>query len=198
MPTIKGDPVAKANIKNIAIPLGGFKTIVIDPPWPYGKWGKASIAPKGSHYAPNDSIIPYETMTLEEIKEMPVFSLSAINCDLYLWTTQKYLPFSFELLKHWKFKYCQILTWCKTPMGTGQGGLYCPTTEFLILARRGKMPSNKKRMDTTWWNFKRQGKHSKKPEEFQDIIDTQSDSPKVELFARRERSGWSTWGNELT
>lgn len=179
------------------LPDKKYKTIVVDPPWHYGKWGKASIAPRGSSYEPQDSVIPYETMTVKEIMGLPLQDIAADNCDLYLWTTQKYLPDSFEVLKAWGFKYCQTLTWCKKPKGTGQGGLYCPTTEFLLLGRKGKMPKNKKRLDTTWWEVKRPMKHSKKPENFQDIIEKQSNSPRIELFARRERAGWDTWGDEV-
>ena len=109
-------------------------------------------------YNENEIPIPYETMSVEEIKALKVADLADENCELYLWTTQKYLPDAFEVLKAWGFKYCQTLTWCKTPMGTGQGGVYCPTTEFLLLGRKGKMPKVK-RIDTTWWNVKRTNKH---------------------------------------
>lgn len=56
----------------------------------------------------------------------------------------------------------------------------------------------KKRVDTTWWNVKRhQNCHSHKPEFFQDVIEAQSDGPRLELFARRKRHGWASWGNEI-
>ena len=178
-----------------------YKTIVADPPWKYGTWGKASDSPLARKKFPNgqwekDFDIPYETMSVEEIKALNVAGLADENCELYLWTTQKYLPDAFEVLKAWGFKYCQTLTWCKTPRGTGQGGVYCPTTEFLILGRKGKMPKVK-RIDTTWWNVKRTANHSKKPEFFQDLIETVSDSPQLEMFARRKRKNWDVWGNEV-
>ncbi|MDD5693570.1 MAG: MT-A70 family methyltransferase [Patescibacteria group bacterium] len=159
------------------IQQGGYRTILVDPPWQYGVWGNSYL-------------------TVEQIKAIPVKSLANKNCELYLWTTQKYLPDSFEVLKAWGFKYCQTLTWCKKPMGKGQGGVYTPTTEFLILARLGKMPKVE-RIDTTWWEVKRQNKHSKKPECFQDIIETVSEAPRLEMFARRYRMGWDVWGNEV-
>lgn len=174
-----------------------YKTIVIDPPWKYGKWGKGS---SNALYADKEfnveKDLPYNWMSIEEIKALPIKEISDSDCELYLWTTQKYLPDAFEVLKAWGFKYCQTLTWCKTPMGTGQGGVYCPTTEFLILGRNGKMPKVK-RIDTTWWNVKRTNKHSKKPEFFQDLIETVSDAPRLEMFARRERKGWDVFGNEV-
>ena len=183
-------------IKNLE-DAGLYKTIVSDPPWKYGKWGKASVAPRGSSYSPTDSNMPYKTMSVEEISAIPVSEIADKNCDLYLWTTSKYLPDSFSVLTAWGFKYCQTLTWCKKPKGLGQGGLYCPTTEFCLLARKGSMPKGKTRIDTTWWQVKRTMKHSQKPEFFQDIIELQSDEPRIELFARRERPGWDVWGDEV-
>lgn len=172
-----------------------YKTIVVDPPWQYGIWGKAN--PKSR---PNSITyeIPYPTMTIDEITNLPIQTLAAENCELYLWTTQKYLPFSFAVLIAWGFKYCQTLTWCKKPRGTGQGGIYCPTTEFLILARQGKMPKAK-RINSTWFLTKRpHNSHSTKPEFFQNMIEKVTDSPRIELFARRKRDGWTVWGNEVS
>ena len=124
-----------------------YKTIIVDPPWKYGKWGTNSGKGSRGDFSGRKNItidLPYSYMTIDEIKGLPIKSLSDENCELYLWTTQKYLPDAFEVLKAWGFKYCQTLTWCKTPRGTGQGGVYCPTNEFLILARRGKMPKTKR------------------------------------------------------
>jgi N6-adenosine-specific RNA methylase IME4 len=53
-----------------------------------------------------------------------------------------------------------------------------------------------KRVPTTWWNWKR-GKHSVKPDAFQEMIETVSPGPYLELFARRKRDGWEAWGNEV-
>lgn len=176
--------------------LKRYSTIVVDPPWRYGKWGKAS-KPNYEGHIPKESDLPYDWMSVDEIKALPVGSLANKNCELYLWTTQKYLPDTFEVIKVWGFKYCQTLTWCKKPMGKGQGGVYCPTTEFLILARRGKMPKVE-RVDTTWWQVSRAWKtHSKKPEFFQDLIEQVSEAPRLEMFARREREGWDVFGNEV-
>ena len=178
-----------------------YKTIVVDPPWKYGVWGKNSgNGIRGDFSGRKDVItkIPYQTMTVQEISELPVAKLADDDCDLYLWVTQKYMPDVFSVIKSWGFRYCQMLTWCKAPRGLGQGGLFCPTTEFIILGRKGKMPKEKRRKDSTWWQIKRpHNSHSSKPEFFQDIIETVSNSPRIELFARRKREGWDVWGNEV-
>ena len=101
-----------------------YKTIVIDPPWKYGKWA----APKNRKSQEYD--LPYNYMTIDEIKGLPIKNLADENCELYLWTTQKYLPTAFDVLKAWGFKYCQTLTWCKKPRGTGQGGFIALRMNF--------------------------------------------------------------------
>jgi N6-adenosine-specific RNA methylase IME4 len=193
---------ARGLLDTLVIPHGGYKCIVADPPWQYGKWGAASDSETARKKFPNGQWAEqfekgYGHLSVEEISSMPVGSIAADDCDLYLWTTGKYLPAAFDVMKAWGFKYCQTLTWCKAPRGTGQGGLYCPTTEFVLLGRRGKMPKGKTRVDSTWWQVKRTNKHSKKPEFFQDLIERMSDGPRVELFARRPRDGWAVWGNEV-
>jgi len=171
-----------------------YQIIYADPPWKYGSWGKANPLSR-----PNCKVypMPYPTMTIDEISSLNVNSLAGDNCELYLWTTQKYLPESFNVMKAWGFKYCQTLTWCKQPRGLGQGGVYCPTNEFLLLGRVGKMPKFR-RIDTTWFNVKRpHNSHSTKPSFFRELIEKVSYAPRIELFAREKTPGWDVWGNEV-
>jgi N6-adenosine-specific RNA methylase IME4 len=184
--------------------MNKYKTIVADPPWRYGKWGAGSATTQTSREflvstTKNDTgnlPLPYPSMSLQEIAALPIPALADEDCELYVWTTQKYLPHTFPLLKGWGFYYCETLTWCKEPRGTGQGGLFTPTTEFIVHGRIGKMPK-KQRIDTTWWKVTRPVHHSQKPESFQDIIEQVSDAPRLEMFARRYRLGWDSYGNEI-
>lgn len=171
-----------------------YQTIYADPPWKYGKWGKPSNKLFKRYNEEFD--LPYPSMTIDEIKNLKVAELAEDNCQLFLWVTSKYLPFVFEIVKEWGFTYSQVVVWCKTPRGLGQGGLFTPTTEFLIVARKGKMPKVR-RIDTTWFNWKRTNIHSKKPPEAYDLIEKVSNAPYLELFARNKRDGWDVWGNEV-
>jgi N6-adenosine-specific RNA methylase IME4 len=178
-----------------------YRTIVIDPPWKYGAWGRPSgRGSRAGTFRPEicEPIpLPYQSISLSEISALPIPELADIDCELYVWTTQKYLPHTFPLLEKWGFKYCETLTWCKEPRGTGQGGLFTPTTEFIVHGRIGKMPK-KQRVNTTWWKVTRpQNSHSTKPESFQDVIEQVSDMPRLEMFARRYRLGWDAFGNEV-
>ena len=182
----------------IPFPDKKYQVIYADPPWEYGSWGKPSKMSQASKGVQDIVIpMPYPTMSVDEICRMPVSLLADTNCELYLWTTQKYLKDAFKVIDSWMFKYCQTITWCKKPRGLGQGGIYCPTTEFLLLVRKGKMPKVR-RIDSTWFLTKRpHNHHSKKPDFFRELIETVTNEPRIELFARQETEGWDVWGNEV-
>ncbi len=180
-----------------------YRTIVADPPWHYsGQWplgalGKADAVRNGDavDYR-RASAIPYPTMSVEEISALPVADLAGAQAHLYLWTTNKYLPESFAVVSAWGFRYSQTLIWAKTPMGIGPGGTWSQSTEYVLFCRRGVL-NTAKRWDSTWFNWPRMGKaHSRKPEAFLDMVEATSPGPYLELFARRQRLGWDTWGNE--
>jgi N6-adenosine-specific RNA methylase IME4 len=172
-----------------------YRTIVADPPWHYGKFNTFSGGKVRSprYHDPRD--LPYATLTVDEIAELPVDALAADAAHLYLWTTQRYLWDAPKVAEAWGFKPSCVLTWCKAPMGTGLGFAYAPTTEFVVFAHRGGLQPQS-RQPSTWWQWKR-GAHSAKPEAFLDIVETVSPGPYLELFARRRRLGWDVWGNEV-
>ena len=190
----------EGNSRLIPFPDKKYSTIYADPPWKYGVWGKNSgRGCRGDFSGRKDVVapLPYPTMTVDEISQMPIGGLTNKNCELYLWTTQRYLPIVFGVVSSWGFKYCQTLIWCKKPRGTGQGGVYCPTNEFLILGRKGKMPKVR-RVDSTWFEVKRpHNSHSTKPHFFRELVESVSDEPRIELFARQKTEGWDVWGNEV-
>lgn len=167
-----------------------YSTIVADPPWEQPKGGPDRRA--DTHGVP--STLPYPVMPLEEIKALPVESFAAKDAHLYLWTTNFRLEDAYEVARAWGFKPSTLLTWCKVPKGVGLGGTFSLSSEFILFARRGSLPSLR-RVERTWFTWPR-GSHSRKPEAFLDLVETVSPGPYLELFARRNRLGWHTWGNE--
>lgn len=144
--------------------------------------------------------IPYETMTLDDITALPVREFAEDNSHLYLWTTNRFLRDTYDIAEAWGFKFSTLLTWCKPPQGLGMGGAYTITTEFCLFCRRGSLPPLR-RWDSSWARVSRPYEnghiaHSVKPEAFLDIIEQVSPGPYLEMFARRQRLGWDTWGNE--
>lgn len=70
------------------------------------------------------------------------------------------------------------------------------TLSFTELARLPiRELSERRRLNTTWFQWPRR-EHSRKPEAFLDLVESVSPGPYLELFARRQRLGWDTWGNE--
>ena len=181
-----------------------YRTIVADPPWPMPETGKRNAAPGAkdwwTRFAGRSVKLPYESMPLEAIAALPIEDLSEDDAHLYLWTTNRFLEDAYRIARGWDFKPSQLLTWCKPPIGLGFGGAFCTTTEFILFARRGSLKTLQ-REDSTWWNWSRPYvdghiAHSAKPEAFLDMVERVSPGPYLELFARRNRLGWDTWGNE--
>jgi N6-adenosine-specific RNA methylase IME4 len=137
-------------------------------------------------------------MTVEEIRELMVGRFADPDgCHLYLWVPNRYVEEGYDVARAWGFKPGQLLTWCKAPRGLGLGGTYVSTTEFILFSRRGRLQyQGAPRCDTTWFNWPRQREHSRKPDGALDLIESVSPGPYLELFARRQRLGWDTWGNE--
>jgi N6-adenosine-specific RNA methylase IME4 len=133
-------------------------------------------------------------MTLDEIACLPVDELAEREAHLYVWTTNAFLEETYELVRGWNFRVSQVLVWAKPPRGLGMGGAFTNTTEFVMFGWRGRL-APRKRIDTSWFQWKR-GEHSRKPEAFLDLVESVSRGPYLELFARRNRLGWDTWGNE--
>jgi N6-adenosine-specific RNA methylase IME4 len=75
-------------------------------------------------------------MSLGEIVALPVAALAQPGAHLYLWTTQRHLWEAKRIAEGWGWRVGKVLTWCKEPMGLGQGGAFTNTTEFILFCRR--------------------------------------------------------------
>lgn len=175
---------------------GCYRTIVADPPWRYDYKG-----------GPGDQEPPwrsrgktcYPTMALDDIKAIDVASLAAPGCHLYVWATQPLLPAAFEVIEAWGFHYATMLTWLKPGPGAGRG--WRGNTEQLLVARRAPIRPFLGRSDEGSWfevdaAIASRGEHSAKPDLFMDRIEAMSPGPRLEMFSRRARFDWDTWGNE--
>lgn len=167
-----------------------YRTIVADPPWAVERSFGGANWRNGERDRP---ALDYPTMSLRDIRWLPVRKLAEDNAHLYLWTTNQYLREAFGLPQYWGFSPASLLTWCK-PRGGFVGGSFYPNTEYVIFARRGTL-ATKQRVNSSWFEWPR-GEHSQKPEAFLDLVEETSPGPYLEMFARRNRLGWDTWGNE--
>ncbi len=176
-----------------------YATIVADPPW---KVKAGTLRGREGFLDANGASrdLAYPAMSVEEIKAYP--APAADDAHLYLWTINRYLPDAFEVVKAWGFTYSTTLVWCKKTMGGGLGGAYGISTEFVLFCRRGTLPATG-RVPRTWFEWKRpydkrgKPKHSAKPPELQEMVETVSPGPYLEMFAREHRLGWTCIGDEL-
>lgn len=169
-----------------------YRTIVADPPWDYGADGlrqPMNVGRESQHRDP----MPYASMSLAEIAALPVREMAEDDSRCFLWTTNRFLPDSFDILEAWGFLYRQMLVWHKT-RSSPIGHIGPNRAEFLLVGRRGR-PGMKSRFPSSVITATPMT-HSAKPEVFLDYIEAACYGPYLELFARRNRLGWDTWGNE--
>lgn len=172
-----------------------YGTIVADPPWEYRDGGPLGADQPGG-FVDGRREAPYPMMSVAEISALPVSALAAPDAALWLWTTSRYLPDAFSVMASWGFSYRQTLVWGKNnPMPVGS--IAPSAAEFLLYGRCGK-PKMRRAWPSSCLVLPRPSgrRHSTKPEAFLDYIEASSPGPYVELFARRNRMGWDTWGNE--
>jgi N6-adenosine-specific RNA methylase IME4 len=170
-----------------------YRAIVADPPWLQPGGGLHNGA-DGRKVLRRPSALPYAPMPTARIAALPVEWWADANAHLWLWTTNAHVEDAYAVARAWRFRPSVLLTWTKTPHGIGLGGTFAQTTEHVLFARRGTLAA-KRRLDTTWFQWPR-GKHSQKPEAFIGLVESVSPGPYLELFARRQRLGWDTWGDE--
>lgn len=144
--------------------------------------------------------LPYPVLSVDEMCALNIKGLTADDCHLYFWVTNKFLMKAEKIINAWGFKYSTTIVWCKNPLGGGLGGNYKISCEYLIFATKGSLKA-KKQVTGTWYNIKRPYKngypcHSKKPEFFHELIESVSGHG-LELFAREQREGWDVFGNEV-
>lgn len=166
-----------------------FATIVIDPPW---DWGDENDNDQLGRAKPD-----YNTMSIEQLLELPVDKLSDIDCHLYLWITNRSLPKGFLLLEKWGFRYITALTWVKPSFG--MGNYFRGQTEQVLFGVKGSQPLKRKDVGTVFFANRGENGHSSKPNEFYDIVESCSPGPFLEMFSRSKRNNlekydWIYWG----
>lgn len=172
-----------------------FSTILADPPWQFqNRTGK--MAPE------HRRLSRYETMTLRDIKDLPVEAVVEDTAHLYLWVPNALLREGLEVMDAWGFTYKSNLIWYKVrkdggPDRRGVGFYFRNVTEMVLFGVRGKN-ARTLQPGRTQENIisTRKREHSRKPDEQYDIIEACSPGPRLELFARGPRKGWTVWGNQ--
>ena len=173
------------------LPDGPFDLIAADPPWRFKVWSRATGLRKAAdnHYA---------TMTLDDVKRLPVASVAAPDCLLWLWCTAPMLRHGFEVLDAWGFKYSTMGVWAKRTKKMhwqfGTGFRLRSTCEPFLIGTRGSPRSTRATRNLIEAKVR---EHSRKPNEAYAACEAMMPGArKLDMFSREERPGWTTWGNE--
>ena len=194
MTKIVSIPQVPAGEDLLAKVRGPYATILADPPWQFqNRTGK--MAPE------HKRLSRYSTMTFEEILELPVGRLSAAKSHLYLWVPNALIAEGLEVMKRWGFTYKSNIVWHKIRKdggsdGRGVGFYFRNVTELVLFGVKGSMRTLRPGRTQVNYLATRKREHSRKPDEFYDVVESCSPGPYLEMFARFKRAGWDQWGNE--
>ena len=181
------------DLRNLS--ASGFKAqaILADPPWHFVARSEQGESRSASQH--------YTTDRLGEITSLPVAELAAPDCVLFMWMVDWCPRLALEVIEAWGFIHkTTAFTWAKQNESgdgwhLGQGYWTRANPETCWLATRGS--PRRLYADVRQLIVAPVMEHSRKPDEIQERIERLVPGPYLELYARRERAGWQTWGNEL-
>ena len=169
-----------------------YNVIYADPPWTF-----KTFSDKGKDRSPENH---YNVMSLKDICNLPISKIANDNSVLLMWVVDPLLDKAFEVINAWGFKYKTVgFTWAKTnrkSMGffTGLGYWTRGNPEMCLLATKGKPKRISKSVPQLVVEQRRE--HSRKPDIIYNHIENLLEGPYIELFARTQRNGWDSWGNQ--
>jgi N6-adenosine-specific RNA methylase IME4 len=169
-----------------------YNVIYADPPWSF-----KTFSDKGKDRSPENH---YNVMSLQDICNLPIDKISNDNSVLLMWVVDPLLDKAFKVIEAWGFKYKTVgFTWVKTNKNTlgfftGLGYWTRGNPEMCLLATKGKPKRISKSVPQLVVEQRRE--HSRKPDIMYNHIENLLEGPYIELFARTQRSGWDSWGNQ--
>jgi N6-adenosine-specific RNA methylase IME4 len=181
-----------------------YDVILADPPWSHSEkppelWGEELLKQNPQARCPARH---YPVMSIDAIIDLPISVFATSNCALFMWGCW---PLLFEMpavAEAWGFSYRTIAwVWVKansTGFGhfMGLGNYTRANTEPCLLFVKGKMPVATKDVLALIYSPRRE--HSRKPDEQYGKIERLYPNMRyLELFARKKREGWDSWGNEV-
>lgn len=167
-----------------------FQTVVLDPPWDESGGGKIKRGADRHYKLAKTRDMP------GIIRSCPYWDDIAEDAHMYMWVTNNFLPDGLWLMSELGFVYKTNVVWVKPRIGLGQ--YFRGQHELCLFGVRGRgvVPRTEDRTIGSVLHAPR-GQHSKKPDAFMDIVERRSSGPYLEIFARRTRPGWTSWGNEI-
>ena len=178
--------IKRAEVKEVAkLPDAKFRVIYADPPWKYGDQLTEDYGPAKFHYP---------SMTITELCAMPIKSITEPDAVLFLWVTSPLLFECAPIIEAWGFKYKTSFVWDKVKHNMGHYNSV--RHEFLLICTRGSCTPDVVKLFDSVQSIERT-KHSAKPAEFREMIETlYPHGKRLELFAREANKEWEVYGNQ--
>jgi N6-adenosine-specific RNA methylase IME4 len=172
-----------------------YSVIVADCPWSH----EDKLRMGGTVGIKRSADSHYDVMPKEHILALPIFSVAAEDCILACWCPATLLhSHGYPAVAAWGFEPKQLFAWVKTTkhgkLAFNMGRYFRNCAEFAIVATRGRPKLLNKGQRAVL--LAEQLPHSQKPEGLQDSLEQMYEGPYLELFARRERPGWTCVGDE--
>ena len=182
---------------------GGFGAALCDPPWAFRTYD-------GEDAVPTLGADPYETMSLDQLKALPVGDVMAPDYLLVMWVISSHLPQAIELAAAWGATYRSLgPVWPKIrhegqiemfddgPIcDIGMGYWFRQQAEIALVFGRGS--PTRLNADVRQVIYAPRREHSRKPSGVHERIERLVAGPYLELFGRQQRHGWVIAGNETT
>jgi N6-adenosine-specific RNA methylase IME4 len=173
-----------------------YGAILMDPPWSFKTWSAKGTE---SHRSAEQH---YTTVALPLLVDMPVIELAAPDCALFMWAVDSHVEEAIHLARAWGFSYkTRAFDWVKTCKSDptkprmGMGYWTRKESEECLLFTQGKPKRVGKGVRQVIMAPRRE--HSRKPDEIYKRIEHLVKGPYLEMFARQQRTGWDSWGNEV-
>ena len=176
------------------LPSDKYRVVYADPPWSYNNSGAIT---DGDNYGRAER--HYPTMSIEELCAMGegVKAMVDNNAVLFMWVTSPLLEESFDVINAWGFSYKSSFVWDKVAHNFAHYNSM--RHEFLLVCTRGSCTPDAKELIDSVVSIEKSRNHSEKPEEFRSIVEKlYTVGKRIELFGRKQASGWDTWGNETS
>lgn len=175
------------------LPTGPFGAVLADPPWSFKSWSGKTGTP---HRSANDH---YVTTATSSLKDIPVASVCAKDCVMFMWVVDSHIGEAIDLGRAWGFDIkTKAFTWVKTTKSgipkIGMGYWTRKQTEICLMFTRGK--PKRKDMGVRELIMTPRREHSRKPDEQYERIERLVAGPYLEMFARQAWPGWTAWGLE--
>lgn len=166
-----------------------FRVLVADPPWSFGD----KLPGKNRGAAKNYSVLSVEGICRFELPPL------ARDAWLFLWRVSSQVEEAYRVVRAWGFVPKSEIVWEKVTSGGkahfGMGRYVRASHETCIVATRGRVKPLSRSVRSRF--AAPTGEHSEKPAAFYAIVESLAAGPYVELFARRQRQGWTCLGDEL-